>query len=243
MQEVHVDKFLAPIENAMRWIIIVLTGFMLFWVFFQVLTRYFFSYTPSFGEELARYVFVWIVFLCLPIVAKSGGHMAIEFVTTRVKGRALRAITIAADTLTAVFLAIMIVGGMEMVIDMSYQLSPALRLSMSFVYVVIPFGCLIMLCNTSAAVVIVTPILLPVALSLGIDPTFFGVLMVVNLAIGCITPPVGVDLFVASSIAGISMDDITAKVLPYLGVLLIVLVILTYCPVIITFLPDLIKSL
>lgn len=98
------------------------------------------------------------------------------------------------------------------------------------------------LVNASAAVVIVTPILLPVALSLGIDPTFFGVLMVVNLAIGCITPPVGVDLFVASSIAGISMDAITKKVLPYLGALLLVLVILTYCPAIITFLPDLIKS-
>lgn len=98
------------------------------------------------------------------------------------------------------------------------------------------------LVNASAAVVIVTPILLPVALAMGIDPTFFGVLMVVNLAIGCITPPVGVDLFIASSIAGVSMDDITKKVLPYLGALLVVLVILTYCPVIITFLPDLIKS-
>lgn len=98
------------------------------------------------------------------------------------------------------------------------------------------------LVNASAAVVIVTPILLPVAISMGIDPMFFGVLMVVNLAIGCITPPVGVDLFVASSIAGVSMDDITKKILPYLAALLFVLVLLTYCPAIITFLPDLIKA-
>lgn len=97
------------------------------------------------------------------------------------------------------------------------------------------------LVNASAAVVIITPILLPVALQMGIDPLFFGVLMVVNLAIGCITPPVGLDLFVVSSITGISIDAVTKKVLPYLGILLVDLVILTYCPKIITFLPELLR--
>jgi C4-dicarboxylate transporter DctM subunit len=62
--------------------------------------------------------------------------------------------------------------------------------------------------------------------------------MVVNLAIGCITPPVGLDLFVVSSITGISIDAVTKKILPYLGILLLDLVVLTYCPKIITFLPE-----
>ncbi|MDR3176668.1 MAG: TRAP transporter large permease [Desulfovibrio sp.] len=97
------------------------------------------------------------------------------------------------------------------------------------------------LVNASAAVVILTPILLPVVIQLGIDPLFFGVLMVVNLAIGCITPPVGLDLFVVSSITGVSIDQVTKKVLPYLGILLIDLVILTYFPSIITFLPYLMR--
>lgn len=97
------------------------------------------------------------------------------------------------------------------------------------------------LINASAAVVILTPILLPVALSMGIDPMFFGVLMVVNLAIGCITPPVGLDLFIVSSITGISIDKVTAKVMPYLLILLVDLVILTYVPSIITFLPNLLR--
>lgn len=97
------------------------------------------------------------------------------------------------------------------------------------------------LVNASAAVVILTPILLPVALQMGIDPLFFGVLMVVNLAIGCITPPVGLDLFVVSSIAGVSIDAVTKKILPYLGILLVDLVILTYCPKIIMFLPELMR--
>ena len=97
------------------------------------------------------------------------------------------------------------------------------------------------LVNASAAIVILTPILLPVALAMGIDPLFFGVLMVVNLAIGCITPPVGLDLFVVSSITGISIDAVTKKVLPYLGILLVDLVLLTYFPQIILFLPRLMQ--
>jgi C4-dicarboxylate transporter DctM subunit len=95
------------------------------------------------------------------------------------------------------------------------------------------------LVNASAAVVIITPILLPVVIQLGIDPLFFGVLMVVNLAIGCITPPVGLDLFVVSSITGVSIDQVTKRVLPYLGILLFDLILLTYFPGIITFLPSL----
>jgi C4-dicarboxylate transporter DctM subunit len=97
------------------------------------------------------------------------------------------------------------------------------------------------LINASAAVVILTPILLPVALGLGIDPMFFGVLMVVNLAIGCITPPVGLDLFVVSSITGVSIDKVTAKVMPYLLMLLADLLLLTYFPSIITFLPEMLR--
>lgn len=97
------------------------------------------------------------------------------------------------------------------------------------------------LINASAAVVILTPILLPVAMGMGIDPMFFGVLMVINLAIGCITPPVGLDLFVVSSITGISIDKVTAKVMPYLIMLLVDLVIFTWFPPIITFLPELLR--
>ena len=97
------------------------------------------------------------------------------------------------------------------------------------------------LVNASAAIVILTPILLPVALGMGIDPLFLGVLMVVNLAIGCITQPVGLDLFIVSSITGLSIDAVTKKVLPYLAVLLLDLIILTYFPSIITFLPDLMR--
>jgi C4-dicarboxylate transporter DctM subunit len=91
--------------------------------------------------------------------------------------------------------------------------------------------------NASAAVVILTPIFLPVARTLGIDPLFFGVLMVVNLAIGCITPPVGLDLFVASAISKVPIERVVKACLPYLWALLVVLVILTIFPWFITVLP------
>ena len=95
------------------------------------------------------------------------------------------------------------------------------------------------LINASAAIVILTPILLPVAISMGIDPVFFGVLAVVNLAIGCITPPVGLDLFVVTAITKVPIEKVTKAILPYLLVLLLDLVIITYFPQIILFIPNL----
>ena len=89
--------------------------------------------------------------------------------------------------------------------------------------------------------VILTPIFLPVAITLGIDPLFFGVLMVVNLAIGCITPPVGLDLFVASAICNVPIEKVMKASLPYLYALLVTLVILTMFPWFITVLPYALK--
>ncbi len=93
--------------------------------------------------------------------------------------------------------------------------------------------------NASAAVVILTPIFLPVAIQLGIDPLFFGVLMVVNLAIGCITPPVGLDLFVASAITKVPLEKVMRASMPYLLSLMASLLLFTLFPSIITFLPGL----
>lgn len=90
----------------------------------------------------------------------------------------------------------------------------------------------------AATVSILAPIFLPVALQYGIDPVFLGVLMVINLAIGYITPPVGVDLYVAGAIAKIPVEQVIKRIAPYLIVLLIDLILLTYIPDIITFLPN-----
>ncbi len=95
------------------------------------------------------------------------------------------------------------------------------------------------LVNASAAVVILTPIFLPVALSMGIDPLYFGVVMVVNLAIGCITPPVGLDLFVASAITKVPLEKVMKATLPYLYGLIVTLLVITLVPQISLILPRL----
>jgi len=97
------------------------------------------------------------------------------------------------------------------------------------------------LVNASAAVVILTPIFLPVALTMGIDPLHFGVVMVVNLAIGCITPPVGLDLFVASAITKVPLEKVMKATMPYLGALIVALLIITMVPEISLFLPNALK--
>ncbi|MFA6507205.1 MAG: TRAP transporter large permease, partial [Treponemataceae bacterium] len=98
-----------------------------------------------------------------------------------------------------------------------------------------------MFLNASAAVTILAPILVPLAKTLGIDPIFFGVLMTCNLAIGCLTPPVGVDLFVSSTISGVSMAKLSKGIVPFIIVLIADLIVITYVPGIIMWLPNLVK--
>lgn len=80
------------------------------------------------------------------------------------------------------------------------------------------------------ATIILTPILVPIMISLGVDPIHFGVIMTLNLAIAFVTPPVGPNLFVASSVSGCSLGAMSREVLPMLIVLLIVLVVVVLCP-------------
>ncbi|MDO9582686.1 MAG: TRAP transporter large permease subunit [Desulfomicrobium sp.] len=81
-----------------------------------------------------------------------------------------------------------------------------------------------------AAIVILTPILLPVVVGVGVDPLHFGIIMVVNLAIGFITPPVGVNLFVASGIAKAKLSELSKSVIPMILLMIMVLLLITYVP-------------
>ncbi|MGB6777506.1 MULTISPECIES: TRAP transporter large permease [Planococcus] len=93
--------------------------------------------------------------------------------------------------------------------------------------------------ETIAALVILFPVLLPVAVTVGMDPIQFGVMMVLNLVIGLVTPPVGVCLFVASQIGKVSIGKTARELLPFLGVSLAVLMLVAFVPSITTFLPSL----
>ena len=96
-----------------------------------------------------------------------------------------------------------------------------------------------MFIETSAAIIVLAPILAPVAMHFGVDPVHFGLIMVVNLALGMITPPFGVNLFAACTVAKISLDRIVKHLLPFVGVILVCLLIITYFPAISLTLRDL----
>ncbi|WP_343562858.1 TRAP transporter large permease [Kiloniella sp. b19] len=90
----------------------------------------------------------------------------------------------------------------------------------------------------SAILLIMAPILFPIALELGIDPIHLGIIMVVNMEIGLITPPVGLNLFVTAGITGMSILNVVKAALPWLMILLVFLILVTYIPAISTTLPD-----
>ena len=91
-----------------------------------------------------------------------------------------------------------------------------------------------------SALIILTPVLLPVILKLGIDPVHFGIILVTNLTIAGVTPPVGQMMFVSSQVLRVPMNDYAVEVMPFLGALMVSLLLLTYFPQITIWLPNLI---
>ncbi|KAF0674784.1 TRAP transporter large permease [Profundibacterium mesophilum] len=89
----------------------------------------------------------------------------------------------------------------------------------------------------SGLIVIVAPLVFPIAIQLGIDPIHLGIIMVVNMEIGMITPPVGLNLFVTSGVANMPMMQVVRAALPFLAVLFVFLIMVTYIPVLSTWLP------
>ncbi|WP_230531532.1 TRAP transporter large permease [Microvirga roseola] len=97
--------------------------------------------------------------------------------------------------------------------------------------------------ETIAAITILTPVLLPVAMKLGIDPVHFGIIMVLNLMIGLLTPPVGMVLYVLARVARISFEDSMKACAPWLLPLIAVLLVITFVPQTVLWLPDLLRQL
>lgn len=89
-------------------------------------------------------------------------------------------------------------------------------------------------------ILILTPILMPVVMGIGVDPVQFGMIMLVNLGIGLITPPVGAVLFVGSAIGKVSIESTVKALLPFYGMLFLVLLLVTYVPAISLWLPNLV---
>lgn len=94
--------------------------------------------------------------------------------------------------------------------------------------------------DMSAIILVATPILLPIAMKAGMDPVHFGAVMILNLGIGLITPPVGGTLFVGSAVSGVPIERLAKSLLPFFMVMIVVLLLITYIPSVVMWLPDLI---
>ena len=99
--------------------------------------------------------------------------------------------------------------------------------------IIINFFLLVLGCfvDNIAAVIILTPILLPVVRGIGIDPIHFGLIITVNLACGFISPPYGINLFVASAISGENIESISREIVPVFCAMVACLLLFTYFPV------------
>src|SRR5699024_12066682 len=84
--------------------------------------------------------------------------------------------------------------------------------------------------ETISSYIILTPILLPVATSIGVDPTHFGIIMITNLAIGLITPPVGVALFVGAQVGNARYEGVVKAILPFLFMMIVDVFLVTFIP-------------
>jgi len=130
--------------------------------------------------------------------------------------------------------------GPQKIINLLYSISDnkyVLLLMINFILLII--GCFI---DTSSALVMVVPALMPLALKLGIDPLHFGLIICVNLVMGMTTPPLGITLFTACSVGKVTISQVVKPLLPMLGVLVVVILVVTYCPSIVLFLPKLLMN-
>ena len=98
-----------------------------------------------------------------------------------------------------------------------------------------------MFIDGGAAMIILAPLLIPAALKLGIDPLHLGIVMVVNIMIGGVTPPFGSMMFLTCSLLNIKLEEFMKEITPFIVALLLVLFILTYIPGIVLFLPNLLS--
>ena len=99
-----------------------------------------------------------------------------------------------------------------------------------------------MVMDTVPAILILAPIFWPIVQSYGVDPVHFGIIMSANLAIGFVTPPIGTNLFVAQSLTGIPITRIAKHALPFIGMFLIALMLITFIEPISMILPDLLSK-
>ena len=140
------DKLLDKTRSVLYGFSCVAMMVMLVTIFAQVITRYGFGYTAEWSEELARYLFVYVVFLGSALIMGDSGHLSVEFLPNHFKGTFIgKLLTLLSLVCGYLFVGILLTQGSKMVQVMTFQESPGLEISMSYVYAVIPVSASLML--------------------------------------------------------------------------------------------------
>lgn len=132
------------IDKVVDITVIILFLVMVFFTFLQVVGRYVFATAPSWTEELARYISIWVVFLSAAIGFRTSSHLSVDFFVELLPKVPKKIIFLLINTLLIVMLLLFISKGFYMVNFVSKQAAPATRFSMGFVYAAIPVGTLLM---------------------------------------------------------------------------------------------------
>jgi TRAP-type C4-dicarboxylate transport system permease small subunit len=140
------DKLFKGLRAVLYWFSVAAMSVMLVVIFAQVVSRYVFNWTPEWSEELARYLFVWVVFIGSALIMGESGHLAVQFVPNHFKGTATgRFLEIVINLSGYVFILILLTQGAKMTRVMTFQMSPGMEIPMSWVYAVIPLSSMLML--------------------------------------------------------------------------------------------------
>jgi TRAP-type C4-dicarboxylate transport system permease small subunit len=140
------DKLFNKLHAALYWISVTSMTIMLGLIFFQVVTRYIFGHTFEWSEELARFLFVWVVFLGSALIMGESGHLAVQMLPTKLKGTTAGVVLeVFVNLCSYAFTLLLLVQGAKMTSIMTFQVAPGLGISMSVVYSIIPISASLML--------------------------------------------------------------------------------------------------
>ena len=189
-------------------------------------------FTPT---EAAVAAVAWALFLGLVWYRTLNLRMVVKISMDTIESTAVVLFIVAAASIFAWVLTTTRMTEDIAAIVLSISDNPLVFLLLANVFLLI-VGCFM---ETIAAITILVPVFMPIIAKLGIDPVHFGLVMILNLMIGLLTPPVGMVLFVLQKVARVSFEATVAAVLPWLGPLLVTLALITYFPQIVLWLPDL----
>jgi len=139
------DALFKKLRSALYWISVGSMTFMLVLIFMQVVTRYIFGTTFEWSEELARFLFVWVVFLGSALIMGESGHLAVQILPTKLEGTvAGLVLEVFVNLCSYAFTMLLLVQGAKMTSVMTFQTAPGLGISMSVVYSIIPISACLM---------------------------------------------------------------------------------------------------